>query len=79
MGKHCDEAFHDVYSYLDQEMPWFRAWRLRRHLKACDGCEQAFSFEQRLRIVLRTCLREDIPPEFLVRLRQAIDNERMSR
>lgn len=76
MGNYCDDAFHEVYSYLDDEISWFKAWRLRRHLKACEGCEQAYVFEQRLRLVVRTRLREDIPPEFLARLRRAIDEER---
>lgn len=76
MGNNCDDAFHEVYSYLDSEISWFRAWRLRRHLKGCEGCVQAYGFEERLRIVVRTRLREDIPPEFLARLRQAIDEER---
>lgn len=79
MGKYCDDAFHEVYSYLDRETSWFRSWRLRRHLRTCDGCEQAYSFEERLRLVVRNRLREEIPPEFLARLRQAIDNERSGR
>jgi len=77
MGDPCEGAFHDVYSYLDQELTWFRSWKLRRHLKACDGCEDAYSFEERLRLVVRSRLREDIPPDLLARLQQAIENERL--
>ncbi|HEY7563486.1 MAG TPA: zf-HC2 domain-containing protein [Acidimicrobiia bacterium] len=76
MSEACDDAFHDVYSYLDREVSWFRSWRLRRHLRACDGCENAYEFEQRLRIVVRTKLAEDASPEFIARLRQAIEQER---
>ena len=78
MSKFCDDALGDVYSYLDQELPTFAAWRVRRHLKACDGCEAAYGFEERLRLVIRLRLHEDPPPEFLARLRAAIDHERGS-
>jgi mycothiol system anti-sigma-R factor len=70
----CDDALHEVYSYLDQEVNWYRSWMIRRHLKGCPPCVQAYKFEQRLRIVVKERLHEDIPPEFMERLRQAIQN-----
>ena len=76
MTKFCDGAIKDVYSYLDHELSTFAAWRVRRHLKSCGGCEAAYGFEERLRLVLRVRLREEPPPEFLARLRAAIDHER---
>ena len=78
MTKYCNDALQEVYSYLDQELPTFTAWRVRRHLKTCDGCEAAYGFEEKLRVVIRLRLREDPPPEFLARLRSAIDHERES-
>ena len=76
MSKFCDGAIKDVYSYLDRELSTFASWRVRRHLKSCDGCGAAYGFEERLRLVLRVRLREEPPPEFLARLRAAIDHER---
>ncbi|MGH8928446.1 MAG: zf-HC2 domain-containing protein [Acidimicrobiia bacterium] len=76
MNDRCDDALHDVYSYLDQEMTWFKARRVRRHLKRCTGCDAAYGFEERLRVVIRGRLQEELPPEFLARLRQALDQER---
>ena len=78
MTKYCNDALQEVYSYLDQELPTFTAWRVRRHLKACEGCGAAYGFEEKLRVVIRLRLREDPPPEFLARLRSAIDHERDS-
>ena len=71
----CDDALHDVYGYLDREVTQYRSWRIRRHLEDCDGCERAFVFEERLRIVIRERLHEEVPAEFLTRLRQALHTE----
>jgi anti-sigma factor (TIGR02949 family) len=68
----CDEALTNVYTYLDRELSSWRAWRIRRHLRACDHCCAAFGFEERLRVVIRSRLQEDVPPEFLERLRQVL-------
>ena len=76
MSKYCDDALQDVYGYLDRELSTFAAWRVRRHLKACGGCEAAYGFEEKLRVVIRVRLQEEPPPEFLARLRAAIDHER---
>lgn len=70
---HCDDALHDVYSYLDKEVNWYRSWVIRRHLAGCPPCERAYVFEERLRVVVRDRLREEVPPEFLERLRRVID------
>ncbi|HSL24813.1 MAG TPA: zf-HC2 domain-containing protein [Acidimicrobiia bacterium] len=75
---HCDDALHAVYSYLDRELTWLQSWRVRRHLRGCNGCEAAFGFEEKLRILIRTRLQEEVPPEVVARLRQAIDRERGS-
>jgi len=72
----CDDAIADVYSYLDREVNWYRTWQIRRHLGDCDGCEKAFTFEQRLKIVIRERLHEEVPPQFLTRLRQALETDR---
>lgn len=75
----CDDALHGVYGYLDREVNWYRSWRIRRHLSDCDNCDKAFGFEERLRIVIRHRLREEVPAEFLQRLRNAIEAEPLDR
>ena len=70
----CDDALHDVYGYLDQEITWYRSWRIRRHLGDAVAGE-AYTFEERLRVVIRDRLHEEAPPEFLARLRQALSDD----
>lgn len=73
---HCDDALHNVYGYLDQEVTWYRSWQIKRHLASCPPCVQAFKFEERLKLVIRDRLQEEVPPEFLDRLRQAFSDDR---
>jgi mycothiol system anti-sigma-R factor len=78
MSRYCSDALTEVNSYLDKELSWISAWRVRRHLKGCSPCDAAYGFEEKLRIVIRVRLREEAPQEFLSRLRSAIDQERGS-
>jgi mycothiol system anti-sigma-R factor len=77
MSKHkCDRALAEIYTYVDQEMTWWRKVRIKRHLSACSYCPQAYEFEQRLRIVVRERLGEDIPTDAMDRLREMLARER---
>jgi hypothetical protein len=44
-------------------------------LRTCGGCESAYVFEEKLLLMVKTRLHEDLPPEFLERLRRALSNE----
>jgi mycothiol system anti-sigma-R factor len=77
MSKHkCDRALAEIYTYVDQEMTWWRRLTIKRHLAACSYCPQAYEFEQRLRIVVRERLGEEIPAEAMGRLREMLAKER---
>jgi mycothiol system anti-sigma-R factor len=71
----CDDALANVYSFLDKEMTMIRLWRVRRHLKGCEPCCSAYTFEERLQVVIRQRLKEDVPEEMMVRLRQVLRRE----
>jgi hypothetical protein len=45
------------------------------HLEECPPCGGAFAFEERLMVVIRSGLREEIPPAVVDRLRAAIRSE----
>lgn len=77
MSDRCDHAVAHVYLYLDRELTWWRRRQIRRHVSDCPPCFDGFSFEQRLRVVVRQRLAEDVPAEFITRLRQVIDAERL--
>jgi anti-sigma factor (TIGR02949 family) len=68
---HCDEALANLYSFMDGELDdELVAERVRLHLADCPPCGGAFSFEERLRIVVRTKLEADVPQEMVDRLRE---------
>jgi mycothiol system anti-sigma-R factor len=71
----CDEALANLYEYLDSEMEDAEASQIREHLDDCSGCHSRFDFETRLKIVVRERLSEEVPPEFIARLRSALETE----
>lgn len=75
MSEKCDDALENLYLYLDGELRSDMAEEVRSHLEDCPPCLDAFSFEQRLKIVVRTRLQEEVPTELLVRLTQVIRTE----
>ena len=71
----CDDALTDLYQYLDNELEAVSAAEIRLHLDECNGCSRRFDFETRLKKVVRERLAEEVPEEFLLRLRQALAEE----
>jgi anti-sigma factor (TIGR02949 family) len=73
MSDHCDEALAHLYTYLDGELDsQVIADRVRTHLVDCPPCGKAFTFEERLRVVVRTKLHEEVPIEIIERLQMVI-------
>ncbi len=77
-GHECDDALTNLYQYLDREIEATTTEVIRAHLEDCSGCLRSFDFEARLQIVVKERLAEDVPPEFLERLRDAIAREAAS-
>jgi mycothiol system anti-sigma-R factor len=76
MSDHCDEALAHLYTYLDGELDDdVIAERIRTHLVECPPCGGVFTFEERLKIAVRTRLREDVPVEFIQRLQIVIRSQ----
>ena len=74
-GHECDDALTNLYLYLDREIEATTSTVIRAHLEDCSGCLRSFDFETRLKVVVRERLSEEVPAEFLERLRQAIARE----
>jgi len=72
----CDDSVARIYQYLDGEIGWFRRTRIRYHLRKCRDCTGAFSFEERLKVVVRQHTNEEPPPEFMDRLRSFMEDNR---
>lgn len=77
--KNCDDALNNLYTYLDREADDATLAGIRSHLDDCGHCANSFDFERRLKEVIKERLAEEVPPEFLDRLRQAITKEGIPR
>lgn len=77
--KDCADAHRQVYEYLDDEIGWYRRWRIRRHLRRCPPCENGFVFEDKLRARIRSGCTDDLPRELFDRLRASLQREREER
>lgn len=75
MSDICREALEQLYAYLDREVDSVTAERIRVHLGDCPPCGQSFEFEERLQVVIRMGMREDVPVEIMERLRAVIRTE----
>lgn len=77
MSRDCDcgDAQDQIYQYLDSELDEKTALAVRGHLDDCDGCFDSFDFERRLKMVIRTCLTEDMPETLEARVRELIRRE----
>ena len=61
-GHECDDALTNLYQYLDREIEPSTSEVIRAHLEDCSGCLKSFKFEERLQIVVRERLSEEVPP-----------------
>lgn len=77
MSDDCDEALANIYVYLDGELDAESVEHIRRHLADCAPCGDSYQFEERLLGVIRSRMREDVPPVFIERLRLVLDAERI--
>jgi mycothiol system anti-sigma-R factor len=71
----CDEALERLYEYLDEELDNVTTAGIKQHLIECGSCDRGFDFERRLKVVIRERLSEEVPPQFIARLRVAIESE----
>ena len=76
MSRECDEALATLYQYLDAELDAVSTKKIKEHLEECPGCDAPFDFEGRLRTVVRERLDEEVPDEFVDRLRAVIRKEK---
>ncbi len=78
MSHNCDDALERMYLYIDGELTTDSADAIKVHLDDCPPCWDAFHFEERLKIVVRTRLQEEVPAELMMRLKTIIRTETLS-
>jgi mycothiol system anti-sigma-R factor len=71
----CNDALHELYTFLDDEMTPENRERIRQHLEDCHGCLEVYDFEAELRNVIATKCRDEVPAEVLERLRDKLRRE----
>jgi mycothiol system anti-sigma-R factor len=72
MSRACEHAVEYVYQYIDHEMTWSQRVRIRFHLRRCGGCMEAFTFEERVKQMVRNRCQDEAPQELFERLRTLI-------
>lgn len=78
MSHNCDDALERMYLYLDGELTAESTEAIRVHLDDCPPCLDAFHFEERLKVVVRTRLQEEVPSELMMRLKAIIRSDGLS-
>jgi len=57
----CEEALHELYTFLDGELTDMKRTQIRDHLDDCSPCLEAFDFEAELRIVIKHRCKDEVP------------------
>jgi mycothiol system anti-sigma-R factor len=68
----CDEALHELYTFLDGELTDDRRTRIRTHLDDCSPCLEVFDFEAELRIVIKHKCQDQVPDALRQRIFDSI-------
>jgi mycothiol system anti-sigma-R factor len=71
----CQEAVHELYTYLDGELTEQRREEIRIHLDYCGPCGGAAVFEAELRRVIANRCKDRVPDSLLRRVADSIEEE----
>jgi mycothiol system anti-sigma-R factor len=74
----CENAVEYVYQYLDDELTLTRKARIKWHLRRCDHCVDAYTFENQLKARIKQAGKAEPPQELFDTLRAIIEEERGS-
>ena len=69
----CNEALHELYTFLDGALTVERREQIRHHLDDCNPCLEMYDFEAELRIVISTKCREEVPQSLKDKIARALD------
>ncbi len=71
----CEDAIHELYSYLDGELTVWKRRAIGRHLDDCPPCAQGYEFEVELRQVIVSRCHDKVPEELRRRIARSIGEE----
>jgi mycothiol system anti-sigma-R factor len=75
MKPECNEALHELYTFLDGALTEDRREQIRVHLDDCTPCLEHFDFEAELRMVISKKCREEVPQDLRARIRAQLQGE----
>jgi mycothiol system anti-sigma-R factor len=64
----CEDALHELYTFLDGELTVEKREHIRVHLDDCNPCLEKYDFEAELRVVISTKCKESVPQELKDRI-----------
>jgi anti-sigma factor (TIGR02949 family) len=74
----CDDALHELYTFLDGELTESKRVEIKSHLDDCSPCLEVYDFEAELRLVIKHRCQDQVPEalrEKVARKLAAIDAE----
>jgi mycothiol system anti-sigma-R factor len=74
-GKDCDDALHELYSFIDGELTDQTRARIRQHLDDCPPCFERYDFEAELKAVISRKCQERVPDGLRDRIVAALRGE----
>jgi mycothiol system anti-sigma-R factor len=69
----CQEALHELYTFLDGELTVEKREHIRHHLDDCNPCLGAYDFEAELRMVISAKCKEPVPESLKQKILQALE------
>jgi mycothiol system anti-sigma-R factor len=74
MGEHgeCDDAVHELYTFLDGALTETRRVKIRRHLDDCPPCFEQFDFEAELRQIIASKCKDTVPESLRQRIAEVL-------
>jgi mycothiol system anti-sigma-R factor len=70
----CDEALHELYHLLHDELTEDTRRRILEHLDGCAPCAEPYDFYAELRRVVQQRCRDQAPPSLLERIQSALES-----
>ncbi|WCO66479.1 mycothiol system anti-sigma-R factor [Iamia majanohamensis] len=71
----CQDALHELYTYIDGELTDGKREVITQHLNACGECFEAFDFQAELRQVVAHKCRDEVPDGLKDRIAHLIEGE----
>ncbi|HQV58290.1 MAG TPA: zf-HC2 domain-containing protein [Ilumatobacteraceae bacterium] len=72
----CNDAMHELHTYLDHEMSDTDSELVRTHLAGCKDCAEAFEFHSQLRVTIRRkCRNDELPPGLIARIERCFNED----